>query len=122
MNLVLVRLGYPPIVVLKRQRDRYLSAMQRADRGDFGALGELLARAMIDNLNRFILPNVAGPARLVPLAALTDTGMTVSALRLAAQKGRLDAEKRADGVWLSSRAAVRTYMDSRKHAGHPPSA
>jgi hypothetical protein len=34
--------------------------MQRADRGDYGALGELIARAMYDNLNRFIVPNVAG--------------------------------------------------------------
>ena len=41
--------------------------MQRADDGDAGLLGELLARAMLDSLNRFILPNVAGPARLVPI-------------------------------------------------------
>jgi hypothetical protein len=44
--------------------------MQRADGGDYGALGELIVRAMYDNLNRFIVPNVAGSARMVPLAAL----------------------------------------------------
>ena len=58
--------------------------MQRADRDDFGALGELIARAMYDNLNRFIVPNVAGPARLVPLAALVDEQFTLPALRQAA--------------------------------------
>jgi hypothetical protein len=49
--------------VRKGQRAAYLTAMQRADAGDCGALGELIARAMYDNLNRFIVPDVAGPAR-----------------------------------------------------------
>ena len=36
LNMVLVRLGYPPVVILKAQRERYLRAMQRADEGDCG--------------------------------------------------------------------------------------
>ena len=114
LNLLLVRLGYPPIVVLKRQRDIYLTAMQRADDGDPGALGELLARAMLDNLNRFILPNVAGPARLVPLAALVDERFSLAALRQAAQRGRLEAFQGPDGVWRSTPKAVDAY-ERTKH-------
>jgi len=113
INLVLVRLGYPPVVILKRQRGSYLAAMQRADGGDYGALGELIARAMYDNLNRFIVPNIAGPARLVPLAALVDKDFTVIALRRAAQRGRLDAVQGADGTWRSSRKAVDAYRRAR---------
>lgn len=113
LNLLLVRLGYPPIVVLKRQREAYLAAMQRADDGDPGALGELLARAMLDNLNRFILPNVAGPARLVPLAALVDERFSLAALRQAAQRGRLEAFQGSDGVWRSTRKAVDAYARSK---------
>lgn len=120
MNLLLVRLDHPPVIILKKQRDRCLDAMGKADVGDHDPLGELLARAMIDNLNRFILPSIAGPAKLVPLAALSDMALSVAALRLAASKGRLDAEKRSDGQWLSSRAAVETYKASRKHAGRQP--
>lgn len=115
LNLMLVRLGYPPVVIFKRQRDAYLSAMRRADGGDFGPLGELVARAMLDNLNRFIVPNVAGPARLVPLAALTDKDFTVPALRQAAQRGRLDAVQGADGIWRSSRRAVQAYKRTKHH-------
>ena len=48
------------MIIFKRQRIAYLTAMQRADGGDCGAQGELIARAMYDNLNRFIVPNVAG--------------------------------------------------------------
>lgn len=114
LNLVLVRLGYPPVVVLKEQRSAYLRAMQQAGKGDYGPLGEILARAMIDNLNRFIIPSVAGPAKLVPLAALVDGELSLVALRAAAQRGRLDAFQRSDGQWLSSRKAVDSYKRSRR--------
>jgi Fic family protein len=118
LNLVLVRLGYPPVVIFKRQRDAYLVALRRADAGDFGALGELIARAMYDNLNRFIVPNVAGPARLVPLAALINQEFTLAALRQAAQRGRLDAVQGSDGVWRTSRKAVEAYAASKHRRRH----
>ena len=118
LNLVLVRLGYPPVVIFKKQRDAYLRALQRSDDGDHGTLGEIIARAMLDNLNRFVVPNVAGPARLVPLAALTDESFTVAALRQAAQRGRLDAVQGSDGIWRSSRNAVNQYA-AIKHQRRP---
>jgi Fic family protein len=114
LNLLLVRLGYPPIIVLKQQRPAYLAAMQRADSGDFGPLGEILARAMYDNLNRFIVPSLAGPARLVPLAALVDKELSLAALRQAAQRGRLDAIQGPDGIWRSSRKAVEEYRRTKR--------
>lgn len=113
LNLVLVRLGYPPVIIFKRQRDAYLTAMQKADAGDYGPLGELVARAMHDNLNKFIVPNVAGPARLVPLAALVDPEFTLAALRQAAQRGRLEAVQGTDGTWRSSRKAVEEYREHK---------
>jgi Fic family protein len=114
LNLLLVRLGYPPIIVLKRQRPAYFTAMQRADEGDYGPLGEILARAMYDNLNRFILPSLAGPARLLPLTALVDKDLSLAALRQAAQRGRLDAAHGPDGVWRSTRKAVEDYRRTRR--------
>lgn len=109
-----MRLGYPPIIVLKQQRPAYLAAMQRADDGDYGPLGEILARAMYDNLNRFIVPSLAGPARLVPLAALVDKELSLPALRQAALCGRLDAIQGADGIWRSSRKVVEDYRRTRQ--------
>jgi hypothetical protein len=71
---VLVRLGFPPAIIYKRQRDAYLDALDRADKGDPGLLAELIARSVIDNLHRFVVPNIAGPARLVPLPAWVRRG------------------------------------------------
>jgi Fic family protein len=115
MNLMLVRLGYPPAIIQKRERPRYLRALQQADDGQPGALGELIARAILDNLYRFVVPAVAGPARLVPLAALTMPGVTVRALRAAAERGRLRAVKGEDGQWRSSRRWVAEYVKGRQH-------
>lgn len=113
LNLVLVRLGYPPAVIFKRQRDPYLGGLDRADRGDPGPLAEIIARAVIDNLHRFVVPNIAGPARLVPLPSLTTEKLSFAALRQAARRGRLEAEQGSDGVWRSTRRAVTAYERSR---------
>ena len=113
MNLLLVRLGYPPAIVQKRLRDRYLDALNRADHGDPGPLGEIIARAVLDNLSRFILPAIAGPAKLVPLEALTNKDVSLRALRNAAQRSRLKAIRAVDGSWRSSKQWVEDYRRDR---------
>jgi hypothetical protein len=113
LNLLLVRLGYPPAIIFKGERRRYLAALASADQGDHGPLGELLARAILDNLHRFVVPAVAGPSRLVPLPALASERISANALRVAATRGRLKASKAADGTWRSTRAWVEEYLSGR---------
>lgn len=113
LNLLLVRLGYPPAIVFKRNRSHYLAALDRGDNGEPGMLAELIARSVIDNLHRFVVPNIAGPARLVPLRSLAGGDASYDALRQAARRGRLDAELSSDGTWRSSKHAVRAYLKSR---------
>jgi Fic family protein len=120
LNLILVRLGYPPAIVFKRERSRYLTALDRADNGDPGALAELIARSVIDNLHRFVVPNIAGPARLVPLRSLASKEVSYDALRQAARRGRLDAELSSDGTWRSSQHAVRVYLNNRHRRERTP--
>jgi Fic family protein len=112
-NLLLIRLGYPPAIIRKGERTRYLEHMRRADADDPGPLGEFLARAVLDTLMRFIVPSVAGPARLVPLAALADRHLSHRALRQAAERGRLRAHRDERGQWRSSRNWVEEYRSSR---------
>jgi Fic family protein len=113
LNLVLVRLGYAPVIIYKRDRAKYLRALQAADVGDLGPLGEMIARAVLDNLYRFIVPAVAGPNRLVPLAALSSPRLSEGALRTAANRERLRAQKGADGQWRSTRVWVDEYKKTR---------
>ncbi|HEX7464012.1 MAG TPA: Fic family protein, partial [Actinomycetota bacterium] len=69
--------------------------------------------AVIDTLMRFIVPAVAGPARLVTLAALADHETSARALRAAAERGRLRAQRDERGQWRSTRNWVDEYRASR---------
>jgi Fic family protein len=116
LNLILTRLGWPPIVIFKEQRGRYIKALDRADHDDLGPLAEIIVRAVVDNLHRLI-PNIAGPAKYVPLEALADKEYSLAALKQAAGRGRLEAIIGTDGRYRSSRAAVEAYRASKYARG-----
>ena len=113
LNLLLVRRGYPPAIIRKKSRMAYLRAIRRADRGEVGPLTEILARAVKESLDRFLLPNLAGPVKLMPLSALARPGLTARGLRAAVAKGRLQARRDEHGRWLSTRQWVDEYVKTR---------
>jgi len=118
LNLLLVRNGYPPAVIRKRGRESYLTAMRRADRDEFAPLAEIIARAVKESLDRFLLPNLAGPVKLMPLSALERPGLSMRGLRAAADKGTLRATRDGNGRWMSSARWVDEYAASRR-VGRP---
>jgi Fic family protein len=113
LNLLLVRLGFPPAIILKQRRAAYLKALDKADHGVVLPLAEIIARAVIDNVHRFITPAVTGPKNMVPLKALETKDLSYSTLRQAATRGRLEATMGADGMWYSSRDAVTRYIANK---------
>lgn len=113
LNLVLVRLGWPTAIIYKSDRDKYLRALDRCDGEELAPLGELLARSMITNLEELMMPKLAGPAKMVPLASLADDDMSLPALQQAVGRGRLVATRGLDGKWRSSKQAVSKYKKSR---------
>ncbi len=68
---------------------------------------------MLDNLYRFVVPAVAGPHRLVPIAALATPTVKVTALRMAIERARLKAQKGPDGQWRSTKAWLEEYLSTR---------
>jgi len=120
LNLLLVRNDYPPAVIRKGSRSAYLRAIRRADGGDIAPLTELLARAVRESVDKFLLPALAGPAKLMPLAALERPGLKIRGLRAAIDKGRLKARRDEHGRWLSTSAWVDEYLAVRP-VGRPRS-
>ena len=121
LNFMLVQHGYPPAVILASQRRRYLQALQTADEGNPNALAEVVGRAVHDTLNRFLIPKLAGEAKLVPLSALAEgTSYSPAYLRNLVLGKRLQAVR--DGhLWLSSRAWLDAYLGSRDPRGQQQS-
>jgi fido (protein-threonine AMPylation protein) len=113
LTMLLVRDGYPPAIIYKGERTKYLNALRRADEGDSGPLGELLARSVREGIFRFLMPKLAGPLSVVPLAGLADAELSHYALVAAAQRDRLKAHKYG-GVWYSTPQWVADYKRSRR--------
>jgi Fic family protein len=59
LNLILVRLGLPPAIILKSRRKQYLKALDQADQDNHTPLAAIIAKAVIDNVHRFIAPEFA---------------------------------------------------------------
>ncbi|HTS14856.1 MAG TPA: Fic family protein [Candidatus Sulfotelmatobacter sp.] len=118
LNLMLVQRGYPPAVLRNRSRERYLAGLRRADSGDPWPLAEMIGRAVKDNLDRFLLPGLAGPLKLLPITALAQDGKAARALRAAADRGRLRAVKDDRDRWLSTKQWVDDYRRVRR-VGRP---
>lgn len=112
LNLLLVRNELAPAIIYKRDRPRYLRALDRADHGDYGPLGELIARAVKDCLDRFLLPALGGPHQLLPLAALATKAVSALALRRAAERNALRAIRKSTG-WYSTKSWVAAYVKVR---------
>jgi hypothetical protein len=117
LNLLLVRAGYPPVVVRSRNRRAYLHALALADGGNPGPLGEMVARGVIDSIQRLIVPAAAGADDAVDLASLADGRIGVAALRAAARRGRLRAHQSERGAWRSTRDDVEAYLADRYRRG-----
>lgn len=113
LNLILLRLGYPPAIIHLRQRERYLRALHQADGGNYGPLGEMLARSVTENLYQLLVPILARPWELVPLASLVEPDLSLRALRAAAERSRLRAVKSPAGRWLSTSEWVTDYLESK---------
>ena len=47
LNYVLMRLGYPPLVIKNRDKETYFTALQKADTGNIDALTAYLARTLV---------------------------------------------------------------------------
>jgi len=116
LDLLLVRHQLAPAIIYKKDRQKYLHALDRADRGDCGPLGELIARAVKDCLDRFLLPALGGPHQLLPISALTTKTVSVLALRRAAERNALRAVRKPTG-WYSTKSWVSAYIKTKRRIG-----
>lgn len=120
LNFMLLQHGYPPAVILKEHRPRYLRGLALADQESPNVLAEVIARAVSSTMTRLLIPALAGEAKLVPLSALSaQSPYSALYLRKRVLAGKLRAVR--DGrLWLSSRAWLADYMDERDPRGGRP--
>jgi Fic family protein len=124
LNVLLMRAGYAPALLLRDWRVSYLGGLGAADRGNYRPLANLVGRAVEQGLDRYLQACAAEPeSEYLPLAALAEqTGYNRAHLGWLVRQGRLAAEKRG-GRWYSTVDAVNQYtrdvQEGRYPAGRP---
>jgi Fic family protein len=123
LNLMLLRDGYAPALVLREWRTGYVLALSEADRGRHGPLLNLIGRAVEQGLDRYVeairRTPLAAEAEEQPLALLArQTSHSADYLALLIRKGRLAGTKRG-ARWYSSLEAVRRYDDEVRRGVYP---
>jgi Fic family protein len=112
LNLLLMRAGYVPALLLRDWRMSYMQGLAAADRGQYTPLANLIGRAVEQGLDRYLAVCAAAPeSEYLLLADLAQrTGYTAQHLGWLIRQGRLAAEKRR-GRWYSTVDAINQYTE-----------
>ncbi len=118
MNLLLMRQGYPPTVILRANRKQYYRVLAEADAGRPGPLVNFVGRAVERSLTLYLeacTPQPSQPREAETWISLRDaaeeTPYSQEYLSLLARMGRIEAVKRGK-VWFTTRQAIRQYQQS----------
>jgi len=114
-NLLLMRAGYPPAVILSTDRKKYIAALNAANKGSYDKLLLLMYQAVERSLNIYI-SSIGGdyedyePTGVIAEDPEVPYGQEY--LSLLARKGRIDAYKEGK-AWLTTKSAVKSYMEHK---------
>jgi Fic family protein len=118
MNLLLMRQGYPPTVILRANRRQYYRVLAQADAGQVKSLVNFVGRALERSLTLYLqacTPQIFPPDESetwIPLReAAPGSPYSQEYLSLLARMGRIEAVKRGK-VWYTTRQAVQRYQQS----------
>ncbi len=129
LNLMLMREGYPPALLLRDWRVRYIQALDTANTGNYSPLANMIGQAVEAGLDLYLEACASTPAPVdpyQPLAALAGpSGYSVDYLGWLARQGRIEAVKRG-ARWYSTLDAIRRYKAEADAGtipkGRPPGA
>jgi Fic family protein len=115
MNVFIMQAGFPMAIILKNDRKRYYRVLSEADQGDYSPFCEFVAQSVIRSLNlylKFLKPRRKKSDEDLTLEELAEEGpYSATYLRKLATQGKLEAFKEKRN-WLSSKRALKEYMDS----------
>ena len=122
LNLILMRDGFPPALLLHEWRLAYLEALSAADSGRYGPIANLVGRAVEQGLDLYLdacartVTTEDEEQPLVDIAAAF--GYDAEYLGLLIRKGRIAATKRGR-QWYTTYAAVERYKSEVEQGTMP---
>ena len=116
MNLLLLRKGFPPAIILKNDRKKYYEALNQANGGNYAKLGLLMVQALERSLNIYAGAMPGKGYDYEPISSLVEEASMPYGqeyISLLARQGKIDAYKEGRN-WLTTKKAVTDYMAGRK--------
>lgn len=116
MNLLLMRKGFPPAIILKNDRKKYYEALNQANQGNYQKLILLMSQALERTLNIYIssLPdNDYDFQEISNIVNEPDSPYGQEYISLLARQGKIDAHKEGRN-WFTTKKAIEDYMENRK--------
>lgn len=115
-NLLLMKDGFPPAIILKVDRKRYYTALNDANNGKFEKLFFLVCQATLRSLDIYLsnLDDTAGDyAPISNIVKEPSIKYGQEYVSLLARQGKIDAYKEGR-VWYTTEKAVKEYVAGRK--------
>lgn len=115
-NLLLMKEGFPPAIILKVDRKRYYTALNDANNGNFDKLLFLVCQAVSRSLDIYLsnLEDTAGDyAPISSIVKELEVNYGQEYVSLLARQGKIDAHKEGR-VWYTTKKAVEDYVAGRK--------
>lgn len=115
MNLLFMKYGYPPAIILKNNRKQYYRSLNLANNGDFAPFILLIAQALERSLDLYLEScGALGSDDYVLLSTLAKKfPYSQEYLSLLARQGKIDAHKKARN-WLATEKSVKNYLKNLK--------
>lgn len=116
MNLLLMRCGFPPAIILKNDRKKYYEALNQANHGNYQKLILLMCQALERTLNIYLnaMPdNDNDFQKICDIVSEPETPYGQEYVSLLARTGKIDAYKEGRN-WYTTKEAIEEYMITRK--------
>lgn len=115
-NLLLMKAGYPPAIILKNDRKKYYDALNAANNGNYGRLVLLVMQALERSLDIYLSSLNNTYEDYQPISNIVnepEVPYGQEYISLLARRGKIDAFKEGRD-WLTTKAAVLDYIGKRE--------
>lgn len=115
-NLLLMKEGYPPAIILKNDRKKYYDALNTANTGNYSRLMLLIMQALERSLDIYLSSLNNTYEDYQPISNIVndpEVPYGQEYVSLLARRGRIDAFKEGRD-WLTTKAAVLDYISKRE--------
>jgi Fic family protein len=116
MNLLLMRKGFPPAIILSNDRKKYYDALNQANNGNYQKLMLLMCQAQERTLNIYLssLPdNDYDFQEISNIVSEPNSPYGQEYVSLLARQGKIDAHKEGRN-WYTTKKAIEDYIENRQ--------